>query len=192
MTGEGRYLDRGAIMAGFRLLAEELARRHQVGAVYLFGGGAMTTAFDDREATRDLDARLSGDMQEAVLAVAAQLGWPRSWLNEQATVYLPQPDDPHPAAIYDHPSLRVMRVSDRHLLAMKAAAARRESDLKDLQRLVARLGLTSADHVVRVHDEVFPDAALGPRQLAVIQEVFLTAGRPERSSPDRAPDPASP
>lgn len=138
----------------------------------------MMAAFDDREATRDLNARLTGDMQDAVLAVAAQMGWPRSWLNEQGTVYLPQTDDPYPAAVYDHPNLRVMRVSDRHLLAMKAAAARRESDVTDLQRLVARLGLASADDVVRVHDEVFPDMALGPRQLEVIGEVFTSARRP--------------
>ncbi|MGH7706008.1 MAG: hypothetical protein ACRENY_09095 [Candidatus Dormibacteria bacterium] len=166
------YLDRAAIATGFRLLADELGRRHQVGTVYLFGGGAMMTAFDSREATRDLDARLSGDMQEAILAVATQMGWPRSWLNEQGTVYLPPTDDPHPAAVFDHPHLRVMRVSDRHLLAMKAAAARRQSDLRDLQRLIERLGLRSAGEVVRVHDEVFPDAALGPRQREVIQEAF--------------------
>ena len=167
-----RYLDRAAIREGFGMLAAELAAHHLIGSVYLFGGGAMVMAFDDREATRDLDARLMGDMQGAIAAVAGRMAWPRSWLDEQSTVHLLRSEERHPTAIFDHPNLRVLRVSDRHVLAMKAAAARGALDLDDLRRLVRHLDLRSPDEAVAIHATVFPDDPLGRRRLAVIAAAF--------------------
>jgi hypothetical protein len=47
-------------------------------------------AFDSRRATRDVDALFEphGIVHEEALAVAAELGLPRWWLNEQASTYV--------------------------------------------------------------------------------------------------------
>ena len=168
-------LDRETILKAFSRLAARLQHRHTVVDVYLFGGGAMVFAFDEREATQDLDARFTSTSAAVaeVRSVADELGLPSWWLNEQGTAYLPRRDEAFPVPVFDHPNLRVMRASDRHLLAMKAAASRRNTrDIHDLQMLAARLGLDSADAVIRAHDDVFPDDHLSETKVAVIREAM--------------------
>lgn len=181
-----RLLDKATILRAFGRLADRLRRRQVVVNVYLFGGGAMVLAFDERQATQDLDARFtstSGAVAE-IRAVAEELGLPSWWLNEQGTAYLPRNDDPYPVPMYDHPNLRVIRASDRHLLAMKAAASRRNTrDIDDLQVLADRLGLIHVDDVLRIHDEVFPDDPLTADKIEVIREAIGVAGSAARAAP---------
>lgn len=167
-------LDADVLRGALRRLAERLQQRWVVGSVYLFGGGAMVLAFDARPATRDLDGRLSptGPVQAEALQVARDLGLPQSWLNEQGVVYLPRQDEPDPVPVFDHPYLRVMRASDRHLLAMKAMAARRFADVDDLAFLAERLGIRSVEDVEAICAEVFPDEPFGDHQREVMQEVL--------------------
>jgi hypothetical protein len=49
-------LDRAGIEKAFRRLGDRLARRGVVADIYIFGGAAMTLAYDSRRATRDVDA----------------------------------------------------------------------------------------------------------------------------------------
>jgi hypothetical protein len=79
----------GGTEDAFRRLGERLARRGVVADLYVFGGAAMALAFDSRRATRDVDALFEphGIVHDEALAVAAELGLPRWWLNEQASTY---------------------------------------------------------------------------------------------------------
>ena len=125
-------LDRAGIEDAFLRLGERLARRGVVADLYVFGGAAMALAFDSRRATRDVDALFEphGIVHEEALAVAAELGLPRWWLNEQASTYVAPGGDPAASRVFDHPGLRVFAASPEHLLAMKAFAARpRERDV---------------------------------------------------------------
>ena len=182
-----RLLDKATILNAFDALSSRLEHRRIVVDVYLFGGGAMVFAFDEREATQDLDARFTSTSAALaeVRAVAQELGLPSWWLNEQGTSYLPRGDDPFPVPVFDHPNLRVMRASDRHLLAMKAAASRRNTpDIGDLRFLAERLGLSTTADVVRVHNEVFPDNSLSVAKVAVIQEAMGTSREPKARGQD--------
>jgi hypothetical protein len=88
-------------------------------------------------------------------------------------------------AVFDHPNLRVMRASDRYLLAMKAAASRRNTkDLDDLAALAKRLGLKTVEDVVAVHDEVFADEPLPPRKVAVIREALGSGSHNSGRAPE--------
>jgi hypothetical protein len=152
-------------------------RRGAVADVYRFGGGAIVVGFDARGATEDLDARFTSTSTVIgeVQGVAAELGLPRWWLNEQATPYLPRQADPYPVPVFDHPNLRVLRASDRYLLAMKAAASRRNTrDMEDVAVLARHLGLQTVEEVVRVHDEVF-GAGLSRAKFAIIREALAPA-----------------
>jgi hypothetical protein len=173
VSNEG-FLDRASILGAFQRLAQRLEERDLVCDIYLFGGGAMVIAFDSREATSDLDARFTSTskVQREIDQVARELGFPRWWLNEQGTAYLPDGDDP--VGVFDHPNLRVMRTSDRHLLAMKVRAARRHADVGDIKLLAGRLGLRTMDEVETLCDEVFPEEPLSVRQRAVAGEALAT------------------
>lgn len=133
----------------------------------------MVLAYDARRATRDIDAVSlpHGIVLEEAHALAAELGLPRWWRSEQASVDVAPGGDPHAPLTFDHPGLRVSTASPEHLLAMKAIAARRR-DVDDLRLLVERLGLTSPDQVLEVCRRVFPDEPLRDRALLAIEDLF--------------------
>ena len=172
-------LDRARIRELFTLLGERLQRRVLVGDVYVCDGAAMALAYDAVRATRDIDAVIRGQgivLQEAH-ALADELGLPEWWLKEQASVYVARAGDPEATVTFDHPGLRVTATSPRHLLAMKAMAARRR-DIEDLRLLVGRLGLKSAEQVVDVCSAVFPDEELPARAQLLLADVFEQIDRP--------------
>lgn len=170
-------LDRARIQDLFRRLGERLQQRGVVGDVYVIGGAAMALAYDARRATRDIDAVFlpHGIVQDEAHALAAELGLPRWWLNEQASVYVAPGGDPDAPVSFDHPGLRVSTASPEHLLAMKAMASRRR-DTEDMRFLADLLGLTSPDQVIAVCLRVFPDHALPDRARLVLEDLFEGMG----------------
>jgi len=169
-------LDRAGIEEAFRRLGERLAKRGVVADLYVFGG-AMALAYDSRRATRDVDALFEphGIVLEEALAVAAELGLPRWWLNEQASTYVAPGGDPAASRVFDHPGLRVFAASPEHLLAMKAFAAR-PRDAEDIRQLAQVLGLHNADDVLASVHEIFPDEEPPARLRLLLEDIFSDQG----------------
>lgn len=160
-----------------RRLALRLERRHIIGDICVFGGAAMILAYDSRRVTRDVDAVFEphGAVIEESRSLAREMGLPGGWLNDGVSVYVSRVPDAQRPTVYDHPNLRVRLVSERHLLAMKALAARRfASDEDDLVTLVHRLGLTEAAAVERICADVFPDEPLDDHCRDVVQRAIDT------------------
>lgn len=157
-------------------LAERLERRRTHARLYIAGGAAMVLAYDADRATRDIDTAIL-DGYEAVMSIAAEMarerGWPSTWLNEQATPYMPKAEQRHGREVFEHPYLTVIAASPEHMLAMKARAARR-TDISDAMRLMEITGIADIDDIAALVRKVFPDEDLGRRQLdwleAVIEE----------------------
>lgn len=172
MTGDA-LLDRATLRRAFDALAAKLARRRVVGELHVFGGAAMVLAFDSRAATRDVDALFTPDrpVLEAAWEVAAELGLPRSWLNDQASSYVSGRAG-RGTPVYDHPNLRVLTTPPEHLLAMKARAARAARDADDLRILLAALRITSVDQVVDVVARYFPAEPLSERSRQLLEDLL--------------------
>ena len=166
-------MDREFIIKAFRRLGDRLVQRGVVADVYIFGGAAMALAYDARRATRDIDAIFQphGIVLDEAQAVARELGLPSWWLNEQASAYVARGADDKGPRIFDHPGLRVQAASPEHLLAMKVLAARRR-DADDVRFLVRQLGLHSADQVLDLCAEIFPDEPVPGRARLVLEDVF--------------------
>jgi hypothetical protein len=166
-------LDRHAIEEAFRRLGDRLARRGVVADLYVFGGAAMALAYDARRATRDIDAVLQphGVVIEEAKAVAAEMGLPPWWLNEQASAFVARGGDANAPRVFDHPGLRVSAASPEHLLAMKVLAARRR-DAEDIRFLVKHLQLGRAEDVLALCAEIFPDEPVPDRARLVLEDVF--------------------
>lgn len=173
MSAGDPLLDRAAIEDAFRRLGERLARRGVVADLYVFGGAAMALAYDARRSTRDIDAVFQphGVVLDEARAVAAELGLPQWWLNEQASAYVAPGGDPAAPRVFDHPGLRVSAASPEHLLAMKVLAARRR-DADDIRFLVERLSLTTVEEVLALCAEVFPDEEVPARARLVLEDAF--------------------
>lgn len=173
MTEPGPLLDRTAIQDAFRRLGDRLVRRGVVADIYVIGGAAMALAYDGRRSTRDIDAvfKPHGVVLEEARAVAAELGLPAWWLNEQASAYVARGGDPAAPHVFDHPGLRVSAASAEHLLAMKVLAARRR-DSDDISYLVKHLDLSSSAEVLAVCERVFPDEHVPDRAKMILEDLF--------------------
>lgn len=139
----------------------------------------MVLAYQARAATRDVDALFEPreKVHRAAVRVAARLGLPNWWLNDQATSYLPRTTDDGARSIFDHPNLRVTVVSPEHLLAMKALAARRYADVDDVTSLCDRLGITEVEQVEALCARVYPGEPLGERARLVVEDVLERLAR---------------
>ena len=173
MSATDPLLDRHAIEDAFRRLGDRLHRRGVVADVYIFGGAAMALAYDARRATRDIDAVFQphGIVIEEARIVAAELGLPHWWLNEQASAYVARGEDTNAPRIFDHPGLRVFAASPEHLLAMKVLAARRR-DADDIRFLVQRLKLTNTDDTLALCEQIFPDEPVPDRARLILEDIF--------------------
>jgi hypothetical protein len=130
-------------------------------------------AYDSRRATRDIDAifKPHGIVLDEARAVAAELDLPNWWLNEQATAYVAPGGDPSAPRVFDHRGLRVSVASPRHLLAMKVLAARPQ-DIEDVHLLVQHLNLTSAEDIVALTAEIFPDDPVPDRVRLLLEDLL--------------------
>ncbi len=91
-------MDRAEVVRALTALGRRLADRDVVGELYVVGGAAIALAFDERRATRDIDAVFEPKLiiyQEAAV-VAGELGLPAGWLNDGVKGFLagadPWPD----------------------------------------------------------------------------------------------------
>src|SRR6202522_1482352 len=164
---------RAELERAFTALGERLVRRGVVADVFIVGGAAMALAYDAARVTRDVDAMFKphGIVHEEAMRVANDLGLPRWWLNEQASTYISGKDDADKRRVFDHPGLRVMAASPRHIFAMKARAARTR-DIDDLRLLADIIGVRSTDAALQICADFYPDEPVSPRSAAVLRELF--------------------
>lgn len=175
MTSTGDVLlGRVELERAFTRLGERLERRGIVADVFVVGGAAMALAYDANRVTRDVDAVFvpHGVVLEEARRVADELGLPRWWLNEQASVYISGKDDPGKRRVFDHPGLRVMAASPEHIFAMKALASR-VRDVDDLRVLADLAGIDTFDAALRECAQFYPEEEPSPRAVAVLRELFL-------------------
>ncbi|MDQ6751332.1 MAG: nucleotidyltransferase [Actinomycetota bacterium] len=139
-------------------LGKALVARGVTGELYLVGGAAIALAFDERRATRDVDAVFEPKLvvYEAAQEVAQRLGLPVGWLNDGVKGFLAGPD-PNATLALDVPGLRCLAASPRMLLALKVLAHRIGEDEDDVRLLARELGLTNADQVLEVAEHVYGD-----------------------------------
>lgn len=119
-------------------LAAELRDRNAHGNLYIIGGSALALAYDGGRETYDIDALIRGDHGEvirAIRSISLRRGLPSTWMNEQATPFLPRTRDINAQQVYSHPHLTVTAASREHLIAMKLNS-KRPNDLADLQHLI--------------------------------------------------------
>jgi hypothetical protein len=121
---EDVLLGRDELERAFTALGERLARLGVVADVFIVGGAAMALAYDAQRVTRDVDAVFvpHGIVHEVAVKVADDLGLPRWWLNEQASVYVSGQDDPGKRRVFDHPGpCRRQRLLSRRTGAAKVS-----------------------------------------------------------------------
>ena len=87
-------MDQAEILRALTALGQRLAARDVVGELYVVGGAAISLAFDERRATRDVDAVFEPKLivYEEAAVVADELDLPQGWLNDSVKGFLVGPD----------------------------------------------------------------------------------------------------
>ncbi|WP_419842683.1 nucleotidyl transferase [Candidatus Poriferisodalis sp.] len=171
-------LNATGLREAFSDLAERLHKQSVHARLYIAGGAAMALAYDENRLTRDVDAAIEAGWDEvttAAHAIAAERGWPASWLKEQATAYMPPPAGRCGRVVFEHANLTVCAASPEQMLAMKARSARRV-DEADFAVLLSLTGLDDAAAVIELAERVIPGAPLSPRQIRWIEHCLTAAG----------------
>ena len=165
-------MDRSEIIEALTALAAELERRGISAEMYVVGGAAIALAFDERRATRDIDAVFEPKnvVYEAGAVVAEQLGLSGGWLNDAVKGFL-EGDDPAASPVLDLPGLRCLTASPEILLGLKVLAHRVGEDEDDLRLLADELGLEGAEQVLAIAERTYGDR-LDPAARFFVEQVF--------------------
>lgn len=167
-------MERGEIVDALTALAAELDRRGVSAEMYVVGGAAIALVFDDRRATRDIDAIFEPKsvVYEAAAGVGERLGLPGGWLNDAVKGFLAG-EDPSATPILDLPGLRCLVASPRTLLALKVLAHRVGEDEDDVRLLAEHLGLAGADEVLAIAEATYGDR-LDAAARFFVEEIFAS------------------
>lgn len=86
---------RNEILQALAALGADLAERGLVADLYVVGGAAIALAYDERRATRDIDAVFApkNEVYAAAARVGAALDLPEGWLNDAVKGFLQGPDN---------------------------------------------------------------------------------------------------
>ena len=127
-------------MRALAALGADLAERGLVADLYVVGGAAIALAYDERRATRDIDAVFApkSEVYAAAARVAAALDLPEGWRGDAVKGFLQGPDN-FATKTFDMPGLRCEVASAETVLVLKCLAHRLGEDEEDVVLLAARL-----------------------------------------------------
>ncbi len=178
-------LSRKRLTQALRRLGE-LAHAEKVTLeISLYGGAVFTLVYGSRDATNDVDAVVHPANVASKLArkVAAELGLPEDWLNDDVKQFLAEkeakrilPDDEF------GPGLRIAVPTAAYLLAMKLRACRPPlpgyaGDYGDIRFLVGKLALTSVADAEAIHDKFFPHDEISVAAREVVKSALAPAAK---------------
>lgn len=173
-AGDGPLLTRRRLLDALGRLGDHLRAAGVVADLHIVGGAVMVTEYGARDATADIAPfayEPHGAVQAAARLVAEEMNLPTSWLNQQASVYVPRGADWRRSHTFDHPNLHVYAIAPEQLLAMKIQAGR-PTDAEDIATLCQLLRITTVAEVERVTREAYPDDEASARGLDLARDVL--------------------
>lgn len=174
MTGLSKALIRRALVRLGELADAEGIKLE----LSIYGGAALMLAYDSRAITKDVDAvvRPSDAGQRLARRVAAELGLPEYWINDEVKMFV-APREGLRALPWDSAGIAVTVPTESYLLAMKALACRKalpgyEGDIADLRFLLHKMAITSVAQVKEHIDRYYPDDVISGEDEALIAELI--------------------
>ena len=187
--------DRATLELAFGRLGALAATEGKVLEISIYGGAALLLTFDQRAATRDVDAVFDKDrdfVRRASARVAEEFGWSGQWINDGVKGFLSARDvQPDAKSLFrSYPpngtvGLRVFLASPTYLFAMKCLAMRvggtgSSHDIGDIRLLGGALGIRTFDAAIAVVSRYYPDGRISPKTQFGLQEIFGNGGSKDR------------
>ncbi|MDX2130394.1 MAG: hypothetical protein SFU91_15265 [Chloroherpetonaceae bacterium] len=160
------------IISAMEALNEVLSKKDVSGECCVYGGTVMCLAYDARPATKDVDAVFAPtkEFREAIQEVSLSKGLDDNWLNDAVKGFLV----PHPKEIYkEYSHLKLFIPSVEYLIAMKALAARLDTnDKDDLKFLIRKEKINLSETVFDLLMKYYPKAQIKAATRFFIEELF--------------------
>ena len=173
-------LNRNRITQALRRLGELAHEQKVTLEISLYGGAVFTLVYGSRDATKDVDAvvRQGKIGQNLAAKVAAELGLPDDWLNDDVKRFLAEKEAKRRLPEGDFgEGIRIAVPTAAYLLAMKLRACRPPlpgyaGDYGDIRFLVKKMKITSVAKAESIHDQFFPHDALTAEARAVVESAL--------------------
>lgn len=172
-----KEFDRNQLMQLLKELSDELSSVGQTGQLFIVGGAAISLAYDDARATRDIDAIFAPapEIRDCAKHIADRHGLQHDWLNDAAKGFMPG-NDSQAKEIFTSDSLHVLVASPEYLFAMKLHSSRAGKDITDAALLFNRIGLKNAEEALDLA-ESFYGQTLVPKHQYVAEEIAEKASK---------------
>jgi hypothetical protein len=175
-------LNRIRIAQALRRLGELAHEQKVTLELSLYGGAVFTLVYGSRDATKDVDAvvRQSELGRKLAAKVAAELGLPDDWLNDDVKRFLATKEAKRTLTEVDFgEGLRVVVPTAAYLLAMKLRACRPPlpgyaGDYGDIRFLVQKMEIQSVAEAEAIHDKFFPRDVLPVEAREVVKSAILS------------------
>lgn len=173
-------LTRAEILSALEALSDGLRKAGITGEICLFGGTVMVLAFASRVSTKDVDAlfKPAQIIRELSTAVATDHKLPESWINDGVKGFVSARHETTEGNLPQFPNLRLTMPVPEYLLAMKCMAARvggvsgESSDIPDIRFLMKQLQLTSAEEVLEIVAQYYPEKQITVRTQYLIESLL--------------------
>lgn len=165
------------------MLGEIACRKNMLVDLAVYGGSALSVAFDIREATRDVDAVFEKEktfIREASIEVAEKMGLDEDWINDAVKPYLSALNEDETVLFKSYPSesnvgLRVFIPTPDYMLAMKCIDIRTsptDKDIDDVKNLISVCSIKSVDEALDVVNSFYPAKLIQPKTMFALEEIF--------------------
>ena len=140
----------------------------------------MVLGFQARSSTKDVDAVFTPvqPIREAALIVQHEQDLPENWINDGAKGFVSARHDVVQSDLPQFENLRITMPTPEYMLAMKCMASRisdgvtERGDVADIQFLIRYLGLKSADDVLVILGQYYPQDQIPPRARFLVEDIF--------------------
>ena len=161
------------ILTLLKRLSKELLAQEIHGEILLAGGAVMCLVHSARDMTMDIDALYEPKaiINQLVNKIALEENLPANWLNDSVkgfvTTDVPRED------FLMLPGLKVTKVSDEYLLAMKLMSARYgETDYEDIRFLLKTLNIADRESLLNLVMTYYAPDYIVPKTKYLIEQLF--------------------
>ena len=176
-------LSRIDILRGLKRLDAMASQAEKVVEIAIYGGAALSLAFDMRVTTRDVDAVIHGSpgfVRACAARIAADEGWPVDWLNDGVKGFLSPREELRLMREFQAPAgkgLRILVPTPEYLFAMKCMAMRPEGlegshDISDIEALATIAGIPDAKSALELVESFYPRGEIPPKVRFGVEEIM--------------------
>lgn len=184
-------------------MAELAGKKGQKLRIRIYGGTAMSLAYNTRDATQDVDASAFPQPLASQLAaiVAKEQNLPENWLNDDMKLFFSIHPEHRPFNNHGIPNLEIQLPTAAYLLALKLQSGRRGTqhrtgDASDIKFLMKKTGIRHVEEAETILNRFFPRDTLPNRTIAIINEYLNETGiqteNPQEEIQNRKTDPQPP